>query len=169
MSRLVRLKSDCKNNDVFRREKERNDTRKRASPYPIGFRMHDSDLSVPFVKMQNSITGASLVNMPPGVWSISFGWKMGAVSRKGDGANCNVVYGLSREAGKYDLVEVNALYNIFYDDESTYQSYYQNTVRLFTTATSLFLNARLDNAGSDVGTVMSNSYITATLISYYLD
>jgi hypothetical protein len=42
----------------------------------IGYTMMNKTIKVPFVKTHNIITGASILNIPSGVWSICFGWKI---------------------------------------------------------------------------------------------
>lgn len=148
-------------------------TRRIQTPslYAIGYTLRSETDKVPFINTRNSITGTTLSCIPPGVWSISFGWKMGTEGKQGNGQNYNVVYGISKLSLGFDVLEVNGLYNIFYNDPTTFQSYYQNIVLVFTRSTSLFLNASLNNHSISnidstmVDTTMRNSYINATLIS----
>ena len=142
--------------------------------FVIGYTLSHKTSKVPFINTKNLITGTSILCIPPGVWSISFGWKMSAEGKLGNGQNYNVIYGLSKSSIGFDVLEVNGLYNIFYNDPTTFQSYYHNIVLVFTCNTSIFLNALLNNNSfhdvtehsSIVDTTMINSYINATLISH---
>jgi hypothetical protein len=131
----------------------------------IGLTMTNKTIKVPFIKTHNIITGASILNIPSGVWSICFGWKMSADGDIGDGTNYNVTYGLSKSPTGLELLEINGLYNIFFEDPTTFQSHYQSVVLVFKKNTTIYLNAFLNNETSVVDTVMINSYIHATLIS----
>lgn len=131
----------------------------------VGYSLNSKTKNIPFVKTHNLITGTSILDVPPGVWSICFGWKMGAEGNNGDGTNYNVTYGLSELPTGIELLEINSLYNIFHDDSSTFQTHYQSVVLVFTKNTSIYLNAFLNNNISLVDTTMTNSFINATLIS----
>ena len=133
--------------------------------HPIGYTMTNKTMKVPFVKTHNIITGTSILNIPSGVWSICFGWKMSADGDIGDGTNYNVTYGLSKSPTGLELLEINGLYNIFYEDPTTFQSHYQSVVLVFKKNTTIYLNAFLNNEISVVDTAMINSYISGTLIS----
>jgi hypothetical protein len=132
---------------------------------PIGYTMTNKTVKVPFVKTHNIVTGASILNIPSGVWSICFGWKMSADGDIGDGTNYNVTYGLSKSPTGFELLEINGLYNIFYEDSTTFQSHYQCVVLVFKKNTTIYLNAFINNETSFVDTTMVGSYINATLIS----
>ena len=112
------------------------------------------------------ITGTSLLNIPVGVWGISTGFSFLPSSAVGDGAFNNVIYGLSSTQYESNLIKQNRRYNITFGSALTYESYADNTVVCFTKPSSLFLDAFINNApGSSNGNQMSNSYITATLLS----
>jgi hypothetical protein len=134
--------------------------------YPIGYVLKNTVKTIPFLQTQIIIHCAHITHIPPGIWSISFGWKMSSTGTMGDGANNNVKYGLSKNANLYDLIEINSVYNIKYDDPTTYQSYYHNIVLSFTTDTCIFFNASLNNISEDVDTLINDSFLSATLISY---
>lgn len=130
-----------------------------------GYTLSSRTKYIPFIRTQNIITGVTALNIPPGTWSICFGWKMSAEGDNGDGTNYNVTYGLSKLSTGFELLEINGLYNIFYDDPTTFQSHYQSVVLVFTKNTTIYLNAFLNNEPSIVDTTMINSYINAVLIS----
>jgi hypothetical protein len=142
-----------------------------TTSYSIGYTLRCKTSKVSFNNTQKLITGTTLSCIPPGVWSISFGWKMSTEGKQGNGQNYNVLYGLSKISSEFDVLEVNGLYNIFYNDPTTFQSYYHNIVLVLTCNTTLFLNGLLNNNSfpnnnsTIVDTTMTNSYINATLIS----
>lgn len=131
----------------------------------VGHTLSSKTKYIPFIRTQNIITGATILNIPAGTWSICFGWKMSAEGEEGDGTNYNVTYGLSKLSSRFELLEINGLYNIFYDDPTTFQSHYQSVVLVFTENTTIYLNAFLNNEPSLVDTTMINSYINAVLLS----
>ena len=86
---------------------------------------------IPFVNTNTVKTGISLVSIPAGVWSISFGWSFSASSSTGNGSNNNVLYGLSYTSTGYEIVSLNARYSITHLDLTTYESYSEASKRAY--------------------------------------
>ena len=98
---------------------------------------------VPFGNTLTTITGATLPNIPKGLWAISMGWKYGAVGNVGDGNSNNATYGLSTTPTGFDLISLNRKYALFVNDPTSYESYADNIVLTLTNSpsTTLYLNA----------------------------
>jgi hypothetical protein len=130
----------------------------------IGSRMSSFTDSVAFVNTVIPITGTTLVDIPPGVWSISFGWGFSAISNDGDGTNNNVLYGLSYSTTDFEIAQENKSYGITFGNSTTYESYARCIILTLTKKQTLYLNAFINNPAATSGALMTNSYITATLI-----
>ena len=132
--------------------------------FAIGTTMKSSTDSVDFVNTSTFITGTSLINIPPGVWSVSFGWMFSASSSNGDGVN-KVKYGLSHSTTDTAIVSKNRSYRIFFGDITTYESYSECITIVLTTTKSLYLNALVNKPLTTTGALMTKSYIIATVIN----
>ena len=112
-------------------------------------------------------TGTSLIDIPPGVWSISFGWTFSASSTVGNGSDNNVLYGLSYTATGFEIISINTRYSITYPDTTTYESFADNVILTLLTKKTLFLNAQINKlpATTTTGAQITNCFIRATLLN----
>jgi hypothetical protein len=101
--------------DIIQRIRKKNDIE-------IGYKLNAKSETVHFVRTQNTVTGASILNIPPGVWSVSFGWKMSAECDNGDGSNYNVTSGLSKLPTAFELCRDARLVNMNQDVPYQYVS-----------------------------------------------
>jgi hypothetical protein len=131
--------------------------------YAIGSTLGSFRGSVAFVNTLTTITGASLLNIPPGVWAISFSWGFSASSIDGDGTK-KVTYGLSTTSTGFEIMKKNKRYTIKFGDTTTWESYAECIIVNLKTTTSLFLNAFINNASATTGAIMKNGTIKASLI-----
>jgi hypothetical protein len=159
------LKSKVKNNIIFQQynnnylfKQQREKQEKQEKKYK-----HAETKESTFITTQNIITGCSL-DMSPGIWSITFAFELSTKSTRGDGLHSNITYGISKNQS-FDIIKINDLYNIFYDDVTTYQSYYRNFIHTFDKNETIYLHAFLNNPYELVDIYMKNSSITAILIS----
>jgi hypothetical protein len=121
---------------------------------------------IPFINTNQIKTGTSLIDIQPGVWSISFGWSFTASSAIGDGPDNNVKYGLSYSATDFEIISINRRYLITFGDATTYESYSENVVLTLTRTSTLFLNALINKTSTTTtGAQMTGCFINATLLN----
>jgi hypothetical protein len=133
--------------------------------FDIGSTMKAFTPSVPFLMTSTTITGVTLLDIPPGLWSLSFGWGFSASSSVGDGTNNDVTYGLSYTNTGYEIFQENKSYAIIYNNITTYESYARCVTVNLIIGKSVFLNAKINNPSNSTGAEMSNCYIIATLLN----
>ena len=135
------------------------------SVYALGTVLKSFTSSIAFVNTSTTITGSSLLNIQPGVWSVTFGFKMTSSSNVGDGDN-NIKYGLSYSGGTFDITSANRKYSMINGTPTTWESFTETLVLTITTPTNLYLNALInDTLTASNSASMSESYINATLIA----
>jgi hypothetical protein len=131
----------------------------------VGSTMRTSTSSVPFVNTMTKIIGASLLNIPAGVWSISTGWVFDASSAVGDG-DFHVKYGLSYSSTGFEILSKNRPYSISFGDATTYESYAECIIVNIIRPETIYLNAFINNGTTTAtGALMNKSFLNATLIT----
>ena len=124
--------------------------------------------SVPFGNTTDKQTGAQLLNLHEGLWSISFKWKIVTDnSTNGNGINY-VRYGISNYTGdNFELFSKYRQYNYDSIDYRTWEEYADSFILNVTSTQNLYLNAYIDNSDPfsiPTGIIMTDCLITATLI-----
>jgi hypothetical protein len=159
------LKSQHKNCDLYNRRRNvfRSNTNINTPlTSPPSREIYKSFVALtPFIAMKNIIT-IGQVFLPIGMYTIAYGFKLSASGIAGNGINNNINYGLSIiAANKFDIVQNNCLYNILFDDISTFQSFNSIAVVMINTPCTLYFNSVLDNTYTVVDTLAKDAYITA--------
>ena len=150
------------NGDIIKRQKS--NTNLKVS---IGSTLKSFTSLVPFITVQTTITGATLLDIPTGVWAISFGFKLGATGGSSNGDN-NIKFGLSYTATGFELNNKNQRYNQQFSSIEASSSFVECVILTITKTTTLYLNAYTNNNDTAITTTdatMTSCFITATLIS----
>ena len=136
------------------------------SSLAIGSTMQSFTSSVAFVNHAVTITGASLLKIPTGVWSISTGWSLVPTDVADDTTYNNLKYGLSYTKSGYEIFSLNRRFAINLATPSNWESYADQTIISVTDPTkNIYLNALINEAPNTTGHLMNNVYITAKLLA----
>jgi hypothetical protein len=135
----------------------------------IGSSLQSPVTSVAFGLTLDIITGATLLNVHPGVWAISFKWaftRLNDNSVDGNGIKY-IKYGLSNTTTGFELFSKYKEYNYDYDVFQTWEEFSECTILNIQSIQNLNLNAYIDDSNSffaETGIVMTNCSMKAILV-----
>jgi hypothetical protein len=138
------------------------------SLFPVGYTVQVAPTTTSrFTTFGATIRPCSL-SLDVGVWSISFGFKMGSDGVNGLCSNKNIRYGISRTTlNDYFYSQNVKPYSIDNSDTSTWQSFNENVVIYNPTISVIELTARLMNLPTTglTNTYLYEFFIRATFIN----
>jgi hypothetical protein len=133
-----------------------------------GYKIISNGATTNFVSTYNIISPVS-ITVPPGLWSITYSWKMRTLSADDDTLTTQqyVGYGLTNQHGIYEYSFKKHTFKIQFAEQQSRETYSETTTIYFAKETTIYLNASIDCYTA--GTLISNQMITpslhATLIS----
>jgi hypothetical protein len=133
-----------------------------------GYKIISNGSTTNFLLTYTKISPVS-ITVPPGLWSINYTWKMNITLAEDETLTTPlfVSYGLSNQLETYEYSFKKHSYKILFDAGSN-ETYNDTVIIYLAKQTTIYLNASLDifNPNVSISNQMTNSSISATLISY---